>query len=582
MNKLQPGQMLGPYRIINEVGSGGMATVYKAYQASMDRNVAIKVLPGQLAESEEFVKRFQQEARIIARLEHPYILPVFDYGEEDGVAYFVMRYLEAGTLKDKMKVRPLSLEEIDRIFTQLTDALGYAHAQGVIHRDLKPANALIDSSGNLFLTDFGIAKLLESASPRLTQTDAILGTPAYISPEQAAALTVDQRSDIYSLGIILYEMVTGRVPFVADTPLAVILKHLGDPLPPPSSLKPDIPPGIEQVVLKSLAKKPEDRFANTAEFLSAWKQALAGMDTISSINTMVDSVSSMQTVVDQMPIDATMTDRLPKVDSSQSSSQYQPPATSQPVSKKALTGLAVGCVALFCIVLSGFGIFRFASNMFAPAPSVPVVESSAPMDVSTPELEVPVIPAATILLQDDFSQTAATWGTGTDSNGSIQYDTNTLRFIVSTDDWFTWSVPNNQAYSNVRMEVNAFNNGTDQFTAFGLMCNLQADGRSFYYFAITPAGQYVIARTSANQSDAFLTNNGQWGDSGMIPRNASSYRLGADCGKGTLTLYVDGVQIASVADTTYTAGGVGLFVWSAAQASRTDISFDDFLLTDIP
>ncbi|HRQ21986.1 MAG TPA: serine/threonine-protein kinase, partial [Anaerolineales bacterium] len=310
MNKLQPGQMLGPYRVINEVGSGGMATVYKAYQASMDRNVAIKVLPGQLAESEEFVKRFQQEARIIARLEHPYILPVFDYGEEDGVAYFVMRYLEAGTLKDRMKARRLSWEKIDRIFTQLTDALGYAHAQGVVHRDLKPANALIDSSGNLFLTDFGIAKLLESASPRLTQTDAILGTPAYISPEQAAAQPVDQRSDIYSLGIILYEMVTGRVPFIADTPLAVILKHLGDPLPPPSLLKPDIPPAIEQVVLKSLAKKPEDRFANTAGFLSAWKKALAGMDTISSMNTVVDSVSSMQTVVDQMPIGIPLRHRL--------------------------------------------------------------------------------------------------------------------------------------------------------------------------------------------------------------------------------------------------------------------------------
>ena len=202
-NNLQPGQMLGPYRIISQVGQGGMATVYKAYQPSMDRNVAIKVLPGQLAESREFTARFQQEARIIARLEHPHILPVFDYGESGGVSYFVMRYLEAGTLKTKMEAGTLSWNEIDRLFTQLAEALGYAHSQGVIHRDLKPANALVDSQGNLFLTDFGIAKLLESASPRLTQTDAIMGTPAYISPEQAKAVKVDQRSDIYSLGIIL-------------------------------------------------------------------------------------------------------------------------------------------------------------------------------------------------------------------------------------------------------------------------------------------------------------------------------------------------------------------------------------------
>src|SRR5918996_4464135 len=276
MDNLQPGQMLGPYRIINQIGKGGMANVYKAYQPSVDRSVAIKVLPSQLAESKEFATRFQQEARIIAKLEHPHILPVFDYGESDGITYFVMRYLEAGRLKDKMEFgRPLPLNEIDRIFTQLTDALSYAHGYGIIHRDLKPANALIDSRGNIFLTDFGIAKLLESASPRLTQTDAIMGTPAYISPEQAQGQPVDQRSDIYSLGIILYEMVTGSVPYTAETPLAVLFKHISDPLPPPSLVKPDVPASIEQVILKALAKEPKDRFDTAAEFLAAWKRALA-------------------------------------------------------------------------------------------------------------------------------------------------------------------------------------------------------------------------------------------------------------------------------------------------------------------
>src|SRR5512143_200275 len=275
MDNIQLGQMLGPYRIINQIGKGGMANVYKAYQPSVDRYVAIKVLPTQLAESKEFATRFHQEARIIAMLEHPHILPVFDYGESDGIAYFVMRYLDAGTLKDKMESgRPLPLNDIARIFTQLADALSYAHSHGVVHRDLKPANALIDSFGNVFLTDFGIAKLLESASPRLTQTDAVMGTPAYISPEQAKALPVDQRSDIYSLGIILYEMVTGRVPFVADTPLAVILKQISDPLPLPSAIKADIPESIERVILKALAKNPDDRFANVNDFLTAWKNAL--------------------------------------------------------------------------------------------------------------------------------------------------------------------------------------------------------------------------------------------------------------------------------------------------------------------
>ncbi len=274
MDNIQPGQNLGPYRIINQIGQGGMATVYKAYHAAMDRYVAIKVLPRQLAESPEFVGRFQQEARTIANLEHPHILPVHDYGESEGITYLVMRFLDAGTLKERLQGSAPSLAEIDRLFAQLADALAYAHDHGVVHRDLKPSNVLVDARGNLFLTDFGIAKLLE-ASPQFTSTGAMIGTPAYMSPEQAQGLKVDQRSDIYSLGIILYEMVTGRVPYEAETPLAVVLKHLNEPLPIPSSVKPGISPAIERVILKALSKNVDDRFASVAEFQAAWRQAFS-------------------------------------------------------------------------------------------------------------------------------------------------------------------------------------------------------------------------------------------------------------------------------------------------------------------
>ncbi len=267
--------MLGAYRIISQVGQGGMASVYKAYQAAMDRYVAVKVLPSQFAKSAEFMGRFQQEARTIANLEHAHILPIYDYGENDGITYFVMRYLETGTLKERITAGALTLAETDRLFTQLADALGYAHARGVIHRDIKPSNALVDSHGDLFLTDFGIAKLLESAA-HFTASGALTGTPAYMSPEQARGERLDARSDIYSLGIVLYEMVTGRVPFEAETPLAVVLKHLQDPLPLPSTIKPDLDPAIERVLLKALAKDPNDRFATTGEFLAAWKKALSG------------------------------------------------------------------------------------------------------------------------------------------------------------------------------------------------------------------------------------------------------------------------------------------------------------------
>lgn len=278
MSNLQPGQMLGPYQIIKQIGQGGMATVYKAYHANMDRYVALKVLSHQFAQNEEFLGRFQHEARLIAKLEHPHILPVHDFGESQGVPYLVMRYLDAGTLKDKMEKNSLTLEEIDHILSQLADALAYAHEKGVIHRDLKPSNTMLDQRGDVFLTDFGIAKMLEG-SPHFTMTGAITGTPAYMSPEQAQGIKLDQRSDIYSLGIVLYEMMTGRVPFEAETPLAIILKHIQDPLPPISLIKPDTHPVVEAVLLKSLAKKPEDRFQTTRKFLQAWKSAMQAVRT---------------------------------------------------------------------------------------------------------------------------------------------------------------------------------------------------------------------------------------------------------------------------------------------------------------
>jgi tRNA A-37 threonylcarbamoyl transferase component Bud32 len=570
MDTLQSGQMLGPYRIINQIGKGGMATVYKAYQASVDRYVAIKVLPSQLAESKEFAARFQQEARIIAKLEHPHILPVFDYGESNGIAYFVMRYLEAGTLKDKMEVgRPLPLNEIDKIFTQLTDALSYAHGHGIVHRDLKPANALIDSQGNIFLTDFGIAKLLESASPRLTQTDAIMGTPAYISPEQAQGHTVDQRSDIYSLGIILYEMVTGSVPYTAETPLAVLFKHISDPLPPPSLVKSDVPVPIEQVILKALAKDPRDRYATAAEFVTAWKRALE--EAVRRATEVTSAPSPQATPSAQ--------------------TQRKPAPATRAASKPGMpTGWIAGCLVGLCLLFSVAGVGALAWNWGGFSLLNPPTESPTPFPTFPPTRTPTAVPLPTettipvqlgdVLLRDDFS--SSQWGTGTNSDSSVEYANDALQMIVYTKNWFVWSTPNDEDYQNVRMEVTVLNNGTDIYTAFGLMCNQQASSdSSFYYFAITPAGQYAIAKATEGQNDLFLTNNDEWAISNLIPKEAASYRVGADCSNSTLTLYVDGQQIASASDSSYTSGGVAVFTWSPEEEATTNVSFDDFLLTSL-
>jgi len=268
------GKQLGPYQIVSQLGVGGMATVFKAYQPKMDRYVALKILPRHFSKNPEFIHRFSQEARLIAKLEHPHILPVHDFGESDGYTYLAMRLVEGGSLSDLLQNHgKLELTKINRIISQAGEALDYAHKEGVIHRDFKPSNVLIDKFENYLLTDFGIAKLVETTS-HLTHTGGILGTPTYISPEQGSGKLIDSRSDIYSLGVVLYQMVVGDVPYKADTPMAVIFKHIQDPLPLPRQKVPDLPEPVERVILKALAKNPDDRYSTAFDLINALKRAI--------------------------------------------------------------------------------------------------------------------------------------------------------------------------------------------------------------------------------------------------------------------------------------------------------------------
>jgi serine/threonine protein kinase len=267
------GRQFGAYQIVAPLGEGGMAAVYKAYQPAVDRYVAIKVLPRQYAADPQFVARFQREAKALAQLQHPHILPVFDFGETDGYTWLVMPFVPHGTLTDLLQGQPLPLVRVRKILTQLGLALQYAHARGLVHRDVKPSNVLLDESGNCLLSDFGLARMAE-ASVKLTTSGSVLGTPAYMSPEQGAGKAIDGRSDLYSLGVIFYELVTGRVPYRAETPVAVIFKHISDPLPPARELNPALPEPVERVLLKSLAKRPEDRFQTAAEMVAALQAAI--------------------------------------------------------------------------------------------------------------------------------------------------------------------------------------------------------------------------------------------------------------------------------------------------------------------
>jgi hypothetical protein len=267
------GKTLGKYQIHSPLGQGGMAAVYKAFQPGVERYVALKILPRQYASDPEFTGRFEQEAKVIAQLQHPHILPVHDFGQADGYTFLVMPLVETGTLADLLKGFALPLGKIRTIISQIGDALDYAHSQGLIHRDVKPSNILIDRRGNCLLTDFGIAKMVQGTK-HFTATGGILGTPTYMSPEQGMGEKLTQTSDVYSLGVVLYEMATGKVPFDAETPLAVVIKHMNDPLPPPSKLKPEISRTLETVIMKALAKAPGDRFPTAADLVRAVRTAI--------------------------------------------------------------------------------------------------------------------------------------------------------------------------------------------------------------------------------------------------------------------------------------------------------------------
>lgn len=272
---LNPGQMVGPYQVIGQLGHGGMATVYKAYHPRLDRNVAIKVMHKAFTEDAGFIARFEREAQIVAKLEHPHIVPVYDFNEIDGQPYLVMKFIEGQTLKRVLSNGPMPLPEIIRVMDDMAGALTYAHEHGVLHRDIKPSNIVIDNNGVPFLTDFGLARVTKAGASTLS-ADMILGTPQYISPEQASGQSeLDPRTDIYSLGVILYEMVVGRVPFNADTPYAVVHDHIYTELPRPSVINPAVPPQVEAVLMKALAKKPADRYNTAIEMMTAFKQACA-------------------------------------------------------------------------------------------------------------------------------------------------------------------------------------------------------------------------------------------------------------------------------------------------------------------
>ena len=333
------GRMLGRYQIQSLLGHGGMASVYLALDPLFERTVAIKIASARLSSDPQYAGRFQREARSMARLQHPHILPVYDVGEHEGIVFLVMPHIDGGTLHDRLvaqrRVGQLDLTAIVAILEPLGEALDYAHLRGVIHRDIKPHNILLTERGYPFLMDFGIAKMLthDTSTSSLTLANTVIGTPEYISPEQAQGLPIDGRADLYSLGVILYECFTGRPPFraesVRDTPLGILIRQASAQPPAPSTINPHVTPTQEAVLLRALAKHPEDRFPTGAALFEALREVLPARDRHSTL--LVLPIAPPQDAHIPPPPNVPLPDRTPDGTPLPATPEVAPPAVSVPV-----------------------------------------------------------------------------------------------------------------------------------------------------------------------------------------------------------------------------------------------------------
>ncbi|MEW5868807.1 MAG: protein kinase [Chloroflexota bacterium] len=396
-------QKIGRYEVKSEIARGGMATVFHAYDPNFERDVAIKVLPHAFLHDPQFRTRFEREAKMIALLEHPAIVPVYDFGEEDGQPYIVMRYMAGGSLTERIEQGAISLTETAQIIMRLAPALDAAHARHIIHRDLKPGNILFDQYGNAYLSDFGIARLAEESGMTLTGT-SIVGTPAYMSPEQVQGdKQIDGRSDIYALGVLIFQMLTGDMPYQSDTPAKVMMMHVLHPVPDILEFSSSLPPACQTLITKSMAKKPEERYPTAGEMAAvlenislgklsapapASKKTKGGREPAVSTSDMATAYSAGKTVV------------------SASKGQAAAGAQAAPAPRSGLAALAiplaVGALALIVIAaLLGFlgtrgsGPLAFlapATVTYTPLPTETSLPSSTPAPPSaTPEPTKPIV-----------------------------------------------------------------------------------------------------------------------------------------------------------------------------------------------
>jgi serine/threonine protein kinase len=613
------------YEVKTELGRGGMATVYLAHDPRFKRDVAIKVLPVTFTHEATFRARFEREAQTLAALEFPGIVPVYDYGEENEQPFLVMRYMPGGSLYEKLQVGPLPIAEASRIFARMAAALDYVHSRGIIHRDLKPANILFDLYGNAYLSDFGIAHLTE-ASVALTGT-GMIGTPSYMSPEQARGdKDIDGRSDIYAMGAILFEMLSGKQPYEATTPMGVALKHLTEPVPRILTVKADLPPECEGLIIQAMAKDRQERFSTAvemADLLTAiTAKAVEPPAPTAKEKLMPDASYPEQARQVSRPLTPPPASPVPPAAQAQragaisplppglkspapsprppsvipgpvqSSRPVTPPpavrqATPPPPSiakKKWPLWLAIGggviVLAVICLAAVGSGLWGLSSLGKRTTPTTEIEvkitpisgETAAPTE-GTDVQASPIPTVGSILFQDDFSDPASGWESYRQVDGVRDYESGAYRILVDVPHNSFLSHPGLN-FSDAIIEVEATKVGGPDDNYFGVVCRY-LDDSNFYFMAISSDGYYAIGK-AVNGDVSLIGQEGMIYDQG-IHRGETTNILRAECVSSRLTLYANGKKLAEVEDNDLTYGDVGLIVGSF-ETPGVNMLFDNFLV----
>lgn len=557
------GTRLGRYYLQSPLGHGGMSEVYLAYDELMKRDVAIKVLNSVNA---VHVARFQREAEAVGRLSHDHILPAFDYGEDGPWHYLVMPYIKGITLREVLAEGPLSPQEAGEILVQIADALQYAHEQHIIHRDIKPSNILIRDDYHVYLADFGLAKSLQD-SHDVTQSGMLLGTPEYMAPDLAEG-PATPGSDIYALGVLLYQMIVGRVPFLAETPLAVYMKHLHETPIPPSQLNPHLPPALDAIVLRALEKEPQRRYKTVNAFANAYLRALNTADVSRPTDLSRPSgqlrLSNKPTAeYTELPID--ISDTLPVQ-----------PATLLPLlhrkqrtRSRRMTVMCVVALGILLIVVLPMSYIYYLYNTLphhmGDSKTISRYAGNVASSVARPT--PPTHKGSTLLFSDPLTQISTTrWIQDSAcgfANGGYLVSVTQSDFLQPCP--LQASVPNAMQVSvNVTLE-----SGYDA----GLLLNLQ--GQHFYDFEITSQGQFFFRRhdTSGATYIALIPDT----TCNAINVGLRNTLTVIDNG-GDFQLSINGTSVGEVYDTTYNGGQLALAAGTLASSSGGTALFANFSL----